>query len=159
MCFSFKLKQYFKTGLITTLLLLGSCGQPRYLLSNGQGIEIPDPKGWTLVNYWAPWCAPCLKEIPEINKMFEEMPQPLVGIVGIYFDSATKEQLKVQLEKYQINFPTLSVTSATEPVDRPSMLPANYLISPNGDIFGPLLGPQTQQSILSAIDHFQHPIN
>ena len=33
---------------------------------------------WIVVNYWADWCAPCIKEIPELNDFAKENTDILV---------------------------------------------------------------------------------
>jgi thioredoxin 1 len=30
-------------------------------------------KGWILVDYWAPWCAPCLVQDPILNQLSDEL--------------------------------------------------------------------------------------
>ncbi len=147
-----------KTSLPLSLILvlfLSHCNQSGYPLQNGKSIMIPNPDGWMLVNYWAPWCAPCLKEIPELNHLSKSLPSPLVGVVGIYFDPITAAQLDAEIIKHHVEFPNISAESTSFPVPRPNMLPANYLISAKGEVFGPLLGPQTQQSIMDAIKKYQ----
>ena len=137
------------------LLLLSSCSKPQYPLISGNKITIPDENGWILVNYWAPWCAPCLEEIPEINHLAADLPAPLVAVVGVYFDATTNLKLKAQIKKYNITFNILDANTIDFPVPLPNMLPANFLISPLGKIHGPLLGPQSYASILKAIDTYK----
>ncbi len=143
---------------IMGLVLLLSCSDSnsnQYGLLDGGFIQIPPVKGWVLVNFWAPWCEPCLKEIPELNALSKQLPSPLVAMVGIYFDPVEQKTLRKAQQKYRISFPLLSPSVKSLPVPLPQSLPANYLINSQGDIFGPLLGPQTQQSIRLAIKKFQ----
>ena len=136
--------------------MLTSCGQPQYPLLDGDSITIPNHKGWVLVNFWAPWCTPCIEEIPELNRLALELPEPLVAVVGVYFDPISSAKLKSQVKKFNIHFKIISIDSPTLPVPSPNMLPANYLVSPAGHIHGPLLGPQTQKSILEAISTYKN---
>ncbi len=141
------------------LFLLASCNENQYQLSNGSKVTIPDDNGWVLINFWAPWCHPCIEEIPEINRLANELPTPLVAVYGIYFDPADPEQLKQAIDKYQLKFANFSTEELNLPVTKPSMLPANYLINPDGKVFGPLLGPQTQATILKALTQYKSQID
>src|SRR5690606_11211450 len=39
---------------------------------------------WLVINYWAEWCAPCRKEIPELNALPEHIDG--VRVLGVNFD-------------------------------------------------------------------------
>ncbi len=56
-----------------------------------------------LINFWATWCAPCLKEMPELNKIQQAMPDD-VQIISITIDDprdAAKAKAIVKRMKYQ----------------------------------------------------------
>ena len=41
----------------------------------------------TMVNIFATWCSPCVGEIPDLQKLWEEMEGKGVGVVGIVLDA------------------------------------------------------------------------
>src|SRR5437868_12694610 len=64
-----------------------------------------------VVNVWATWCAPCVAEIGDIQKLSEAFPQADVEIVGISLDdaipgdrAATKEKVERFLAQRKIRF-------------------------------------------------------
>ncbi|MCP4388114.1 MAG: TlpA family protein disulfide reductase [Gammaproteobacteria bacterium] len=56
-----------------------------------------------LVNFWAPWCAPCRREIPSLIQVQNEYAERGVRILGIAFDS--KPQVQEFATEYGINYP------------------------------------------------------
>ena len=50
------------------VFLVASCNQPAdFYDTNGKGYAYSEFAGkWQVINYWATWCAPCIKEIPEL---------------------------------------------------------------------------------------------
>ena len=43
------------------------------MIHNQNGLMLNDLKERnTVINFWADWCPPCIKEIPELNSLYEE---------------------------------------------------------------------------------------
>ena len=71
---------------------------------DGQQSTIGDWKGNILVvNFWAPWCAPCRREVPSLIKVHQEYVQQGVRVLGIALDS--EPQVSQFAAEYQINYP------------------------------------------------------
>ncbi|MGL6290790.1 MAG: TlpA family protein disulfide reductase, partial [Silanimonas sp.] len=47
---------------------------------------------WVVVNFWATWCAPCLKEIPDLNALDAKREDLLV--VGLAYEDITPEAMR-----------------------------------------------------------------
>ncbi len=102
---------------------------------------------YVVVNYFAEWCAPCLRELPELNA-FHQKYGDRVRLYGVSFDGLNNAELAVLREKHNIQFPlVLNEPMARLPFSQPQMLPATYIITPAGEIKGPLLGEQTVASL------------
>ncbi len=54
-----------------------------------------------LINFWATWCPPCVKELPEIDRFWRSHAQQL-AVVGLAIDSA--EPVRAFLQKTPISF-------------------------------------------------------
>ena len=37
------------------------------------------------------WCSPCVNEIPELEKLYEEMKEKGVGVVGVVLDTVSDD--------------------------------------------------------------------
>ena len=131
-----------------------------FLISCEKGdIEIFDSKPifssslngeWILVNYWADWCPPCIKEIPELHELDNNNSNIRVFLFN--FDRLEGEELEQQLLKFNIELPALLTDPKNYfPIVTPDALPVSYLINPNLKLSKVLNGPQTELSILEAI--------
>lgn len=58
-----------------------------------------------VVNFWATWCAPCRKEIPEFVKMQTELEAKGLQFIGIAIDDA--EAVRTYAKQIGINYPIL----------------------------------------------------
>ena len=69
---------------------------------NGASHSLAGWKGQPIVvNFWATWCAPCVKEMPALDALQKKYPH--VRFVGIGVDSAANMQKFV--EKVQVSYP------------------------------------------------------
>lgn len=103
---------------------------------------------WVVINYWAEWCKPCIKEVPELNALDDRED---VTVLGVNFDDAAGEALADQIEKLAITFVTLPEDPSTAlGVARPEVLPTSLVINPAGDLVATLVGPQTLDTLLAA---------
>ncbi len=69
---------------------------------NGASHTLAGWKGQPIVvNFWATWCAPCVREMPELDVLQKKYPH--VRFVGIGVDSAANMQKFV--EKVQVSYP------------------------------------------------------
>lgn len=70
------------------------------------GTEL-DPTRWhgrpLLVNFWATWCPPCIKELPDINQFYGEAKSKGWQVLGLAVDQA--EPVKAFLQKTPLDFP------------------------------------------------------
>lgn len=139
--------------MVATLVGLLACSaEPDFQLLDGSSHRVADFRGrWLVVNYWAEWCEPCRRELPELAN-FAALHQADVSVLGINFDAPAMTELRAQVARLQVPIPVI----ASEPVPRlpftrPTGLPATWLVDPTGQVHGPLLGPQTEASLLAAL--------
>ncbi len=138
--------------LVLLCLAFVSCGKPDYIDSNGNSGNFSDHRGrWMIINYWAVWCKPCIKEVPELNQ-FAKTHSDKAVLFGVDFDDSQGKKLQQHREKLGIEFPVLS----SDPTfalhyQRPSVLPTTLVFNPDGQLHRKLVGPQTEQSLLQAI--------
>jgi thiol-disulfide isomerase/thioredoxin len=136
-----------KIIVLTLTLLLCACGgeppaSTAVTLENSSGT-------WRVINYWAQWCKPCIKEIPELNELAHKHPE--ITVLGVNYDGATGEQLAQQVAELGITFTNLATDPAAElGMERPRVLPTTVILTPTGELSTTLVGPQTLASLLRA---------
>ncbi|MGE0622820.1 MAG: TlpA disulfide reductase family protein [Pseudomonadales bacterium] len=140
--------------LLLAALTLGGCGaDDRVQLADGNRVRFEDWQGqWLIVNYWAEWCAPCRKEIPELNLLHSEGAERRAVVLGVNYDGLTGEALANLAREMGIEFPVLEA----DPRERwgaelPAVLPSTLIVSPDGKLSQVLVGPQHYEDLLRAI--------
>lgn len=102
---------------------------------------------WTVINYWAVWCAPCREEIPELNELARKRADS-VRVFGVNYDGARGETLAAAIRELGIEFPVLEVDPQPAlGIARPQALPVTLVIKPDGTLLDILLGPQTADGL------------
>lgn len=137
--------------LLAALLLPGCAPGDGQKLADGSTVAGDAWEGqWLLVNYWAEWCAPCRKEIPELNRFNAESAG--VTVVGVNYDGLEGAELADLVVKMGIEFPVL----VADPRERwgeqlPAVLPSTFVIAPDGTLKDVLIGPQSFESLARAV--------
>jgi len=132
-------------------LLLFSCQKNDIEVFNGSNTNLDKLQGnWVVINYWADWCAPCIKEIPELNEFANENKDIIVFTFN--FDQLDQEDLAPVANKFNIKVPSL----VTHPRDiwgiqTPPAVPATFFINPNGELSLSLFRPQTKDALNSIL--------
>lgn len=139
--------------LLTVLILTGCSADRGYPLLSGGSIDLERPTGkLVLINYWAVWCAPCRKEIPELNA-FAQHNTDRVLVLGVNFDQVESEQLAIQADRLGIDFPLLlGDPRALWGVETSGVLPETLVISPEGEFLQQLVGPQSLDSLNTLLE-------
>ena len=119
---------------------------------NGKMGDLTQPNGkWLVINYWAKWCNPCIKEIPELNHFSQKLTNK-VDVFAVNYDGVTGTELQQQAEAIGIAFIILEQDpSKALELKRPNILPTTYIINPNGQLHKTLHGPQTLESLVNSL--------
>ncbi|WP_257294819.1 TlpA disulfide reductase family protein [Endozoicomonas sp. YOMI1] len=137
---------------VVMLGALVACSKPvTFMDLNGDPVSLAsDNDQWLALNFWAEWCDPCREEIPELNELAND---GQVRVLGVDFDSSQGDSLIKKAKALDIRFPVLQespMTALNEPP--PQVLPATYIISPEGKVVTKLFGPQTRKSLEEQIN-------
>ncbi len=145
-------------GGVLVLLVAAGIGVDRYASRNAPPLDesislpallstaIPDAAGrkqsfgqWQgkvlVVNFWATWCAPCIEEMPILERIHQQYAAKGVEVVGISADSADK--VKIFASQHSITYSLLvdpegAIDFSRRLGNRPGLLPYTVVFAPDG---------------------------
>ncbi|GLQ97063.1 TlpA family protein disulfide reductase [Dyella mobilis] len=121
---------------------------------DGKPYDLGTQRGhWVIVNFWATWCAPCIKELPDIAHFVATHPN--VTAIGIAYDDTDPADIRAFLDKHPVGYPVAQVTmdKPLKDFDQPLGLPTTWLIAPDGKVAKHFMGPVTPAALSAIIGH------
>ncbi len=118
---------------------------------DGKSYDLASQRGhWVIVNFWATWCAPCIKEMPDISRFVATHRN--VSAIGLAYDDSTLADIRAFVAKHPVIYPIAQVPldKAPKDFDEPRGLPTTYVIDPQGRLAKTLVGP-VNATVLSAV--------
>ena len=105
-------------------------GWPLRSLS-GDSLDLTDFQGKTiLLNRWATWCAPCLKELPALQMLYDAQ----VDIVLALVSDEEPATVRRYVEQRGYTFPVYTSTAPTPDVFKSVSIPETFVINPKGRV-------------------------
>ena len=106
--------------------------------ANGNIYNISELKGkWILIDFWASWCFPCIKEFPYLKIVYNKFKSKNFEIVGISIEEDKEKWLK-SIRKNSLNWINLNdnnkLSGKVMNELNVKQIPTNFLINPNGKI-------------------------
>jgi len=129
---------------------------PNFSLSDikGQKVSFKQWRGKkvVLINFWATWCLPCVKEIPMLNKFQKRYAEDDLQIVGIAIDNATA--INQFTQKIPIHYPNLigNAQLILKFGNRTGSLPYTVIVDQQGNIVETASGMLTETYLQRAIE-------
>ena len=117
---------------------------------DGQSLTLSAQRGnVVLLNFWATWCGPCVRELPDLKRLAEETQDDGVLVIGV--SNEPVDTLRPFVERNDINYPIVSGKNWAAPFDKITAVPTTYLIDSSGTIQNVFVGSRTYDVFHNAI--------
>ncbi len=94
-----------------------------------------------LLNFWATWCAPCRKEMPAMQRLYDRYSDKNFTVLAVTVDGDDQERIARITKAMKLNFPILlDQDDRAGDLYEVSGLPVSYLIHPDGRILARAVG-------------------
>ncbi len=126
---------------------------------DGQTESLNDYRGRVVVlNLWATWCSPCLVEIPHLVQLQSELDPDEATLIGLALDSGRAEAIRrfwTGTLNIEPNYPLwLGTVEQAEELFEARTFPTTLIIDRDGRVRERLLGLQTRQDLIDALDPY-----
>ena len=92
----------------------------------------------TMINYWAYWCGPCVREMPDLQKLQEKYGDAGLQILGISDEEYEEDNIDV-LEQLGITYTCIRYTGAFDDYLMTGYIPDTIFIDSEGHVLGEVL--------------------
>lgn len=129
---------------------------PDFNLKDQYGVvhSLENYKGKVIfLNFWATWCPPCKKEMPDIENIYKEYGENKKDVVILGVNSEKENEVKKFLKDKGYTFPT--VIDENSEVMRKYFIqafPTSFVIDKEGNVYGYVMGGLTKEQIKQVIE-------
>jgi len=118
----------------------------------GKEISLSDYKNKVvLVNFWATWCPPCIKEMPDLEKLHQNYKERGVQLLGLTVSSKLK-QIPKTLKSTGVTYPILvDADNIVADYGGFNSIPQTFIIDQKGNIVKQITGSKDYEEFESEI--------
>ena len=117
----------------------------------------------TIVNAWAPWCGPCVGEMPDLETLYEGLDNDEIMLVGVVADYTTTEeanydsQIEDKVASTGVEYPIMvadqKFTDEMLPLTGGG-IPCTWAIDQDGKIIGMISGSRDLETWQTQVDEW-----
>lgn len=96
-------------------------------------------KKLTMINFFEPWCGPCVQELPELQRLSENHAGTDFQLLGVY---STEDGVAEVLAEAGVSYPVLRYVSELEPYTS-QYVPTTVFLDENGELLKQIIGSRS----------------
>ncbi len=100
---------------------------------------------WLVINVWATWCAPCIKEMPELEALSHARAD--VVVLGLAAEGDSTERLRQFARALRVTYPIIAGTAQLMKEFKVQAYPTTLLFNPDGQQVLTRMGPVTRAEL------------
>lgn len=142
--------------MISLVSFSNSAKAPDFNLKDQYGVvhSLENYKGKVIfLNFWATWCPPCKKEMPDVESIYKEYEENKKDVVILGVNSEKENEVKKFLKDKGYTFPTL-IDENSEVMRKYFIqaFPTSFVIDKEGNVYGYVMGGLTKEQIKQVIE-------
>ena len=142
--------------MISLVSFSNSAKAPDFNLKDQYGVvhSLENYKGKVIfLNFWATWCPPCKKEMPDVENIYKEYGENKKDVVILGVNSEKENEVKKFLKDKGYTFPTL-IDENSEVMRKYFIqaFPTSFVIDKEGNVYGYVMGGLTKEQIKQVIE-------
>ena len=124
-------------------------------LLDGRVVDSKNLRGRvTVIDFWATWCKPCVAEVPEYNRFYQEYSKKGVVLIAVASDSGTEAEVREAAKRLKMEYPVAA--PALKDLDRLGefeVLPTTWVFDARGKLVKEFLGasPDKHRTLRSLV--------
>ncbi len=128
---------------------------PAWALTNLDG-KLLDSRSLTgkvvILNFWATFCPPCIREIPDLSAFHLAHSNGPVAVIGLSLDTTGAPSVRDFVQRFKIPYPVALADPATaEAFGGVGQIPSTFILAPDGTFSARYLGALTREELERAL--------
>lgn len=120
----------------------------------GAPLRLADHRGKVvLLNFWATWCPPCVREIPDLVALREELGPDRVEVLGISLDTTGEDGVREFVRRHGVTYPVaVDTANVSASYGGVSGIPTTFVIDAEGRVVKTIVGPRSKSGFMQAVE-------
>lgn len=87
----------------------------------------------TMINLWEPWCGPCVREMPDIQKLYSTYKDDGFMVIGVYTTGGMEDRVDQVLRSAKTKYPIIMDTDSFKKF-RTGSVPTTFFVDSKGQV-------------------------